>query len=81
MPSVLTDEGWMVFNTQEEADRFRKQQEIERQTVIQMGETVGLVADEADAPDLPTDRKPEAEDESPTGFMKNIKKTFKKKGA
>lgn len=63
MPSVLTDEGYVVFNTQEEADEFRKQKGIEQE------------------PEKEPEKEEEKEDESPSGFMKSLRKTFKKKGA
>ncbi|TAL22517.1 MAG: hypothetical protein EPN94_11015 [Nitrospirae bacterium] len=90
MPSVLTKDGWMVFATQDEADEFRKKTEEaaaeSKEAVVEMGETVGLVADEADAPMEPgllpeqgEEKKLEAEDESPSGFMKSLKKKIGRK--
>ena len=93
MPSVLTEKGWVVFETQQEADEFNAKMKAEgkmtvkeSETVIQMGETVGLVADALDAPELPMtgeaaggiETQQEADDnrkeaKGKQGFLKTIK--------
>lgn len=70
MPGVLTNDGWVVFNTQEEANAFRAKMEAEGKI-----EEEAILPMDGEIPDKDvTAVKMEAEDESPTGFMRNIKK-------
>lgn len=71
MPSVLTKDGWVVFNTQEEADEFRVKMEA-AENIINAGMQEDVAPESEQA--LRTEGKPAAEDESPTGFMASLKK-------
>lgn len=80
MPSVLTKDGWEVFNTQKEADEFRAKMEAQENIInAGMQEDVApeseqaLRMDETDGAQAEAERKPADEGDGRTGLL-NLKK-------
>lgn len=76
MPSVLTKDGWVVFNTQKEANEFRAKMEAEENTInAGMQEVVDPEGGQALRINETDGAKMEAEEnKSQTSFIANLKK-------